>query len=98
MPWKAPRIRPTRCPTCMSRGRRGRLAASGGGRAERVVAAVGCGTNVNPNTVEAQSQSGIIFGISAARWGEITLKDGRVGQHDFNDSRVLRLNEAPAID
>jgi isoquinoline 1-oxidoreductase/isoquinoline 1-oxidoreductase beta subunit len=53
---------------------------------------------VNPNTVEAQIQSGIIFGISAVLWGEITFKDGRVEQHNFNDYRVLRINEAPAID
>ncbi len=75
-----------------------RVSKTGVVRVERVVAAVDCGTIVNPNTVEAQIQSGIIFGISAALWGEITLKDGRVEQHNFNDYRVLRINEAPAID
>jgi isoquinoline 1-oxidoreductase beta subunit len=75
-----------------------RVSNSGDVRVERVVAAVDCGTIVNPNTVEAQIQSGIIFGISAALWGEITLKDGRVEQRNFNDYRVLRINEAPAID
>jgi isoquinoline 1-oxidoreductase beta subunit len=75
-----------------------RVSKTGDVRVERVVAAVDCGTIVNPNTVEAQIQSGIIFGISAALWGEITLKDGRVEQHNFNDYRVLRINEAPAID
>jgi CO/xanthine dehydrogenase Mo-binding subunit len=75
-----------------------RVATTGDVRVERVVAAVDCGTIVNPNTVEAQIQSGIIFGISAVLWGEITFKDGRVEQHNFNDYRVLRINEAPAID
>jgi isoquinoline 1-oxidoreductase beta subunit len=75
-----------------------RVATTGDVRVERVVAAVDCGTVVNPNTVEAQIQSGIIFGISAVLWGEITFKDGRVEQHNFNDYRVLRINEAPAID
>jgi isoquinoline 1-oxidoreductase beta subunit len=75
-----------------------RVSDTGDVHVQRVVAAVDCGTVVNPNTVEAQIQSGIIFGISAALWGEITFKDGRVEQHNFNDYRVLRFNEAPAID
>jgi isoquinoline 1-oxidoreductase beta subunit len=75
-----------------------RVSKTGDVRVERVVAAVDCGTIVNPNTVEAQIQSGIVFGISAALWGEITFKNGRVEQHNFNDYRVLRINEAPAID
>jgi isoquinoline 1-oxidoreductase beta subunit len=75
-----------------------RVSNTGDVRVERVVAAVDCGTIVNPNTVEAQIQSGIIFGISAVLWGEITFKDGRVEQHNFNDYRVLRINEAPVID
>ena len=67
-------------------------------RVGRVVCAVDCGTIVNPDTVKAQMESGIIFGISAALWGEITLKNGRVEQHNFNDYRVLRLPEAPVIE
>src|SRR5256885_15815757 len=67
-------------------------------RVARVVCAVDCGIVVNPDTVKAQIESGIIFRISGVLWGEITFKDGRVEQHNFNDYRVLRLNEAPVIE
>ena len=67
-------------------------------RVRRVVCAVDCGQIVNPDTIVAQMEGGIIFGMSAALWGEITLKDGRVEQHNFNDYRVLRINETPAIE
>src|SRR4029453_14503001 len=60
--------------------------------------AVDCGLQVNPDTIRAQMESGIIFGLSAALHGEITLKDGRVEQTNFADYRVLRINEAPRID
>jgi isoquinoline 1-oxidoreductase subunit beta len=60
--------------------------------------AVDCGVIVNPDTVEAQMQSGIIFGLSGALYGEVTIKDGRVEQTNFGDYRVLRMNEAPTID
>jgi isoquinoline 1-oxidoreductase beta subunit len=64
----------------------------------RVVCAVDCGTVVNPDTVEAQVQSGIIFGATAALYGEITLKNGRVEQSNFDNYQMLRMNEAPAIE
>jgi len=67
-------------------------------RVHRVVCAVDCGTIVNPDTVKAQMESGIIFGITAALFGEITIKDGRVEQSNFNNYRMLRINEAPVID
>ncbi|MGA9603858.1 MAG: xanthine dehydrogenase family protein molybdopterin-binding subunit [Methyloceanibacter sp.] len=67
-------------------------------RVRRVVCAVDCGQIVNPDTIVAQMEGGIIFGISAALWGEVTLKGGRVEQHNFNDYRVLRINEAPLIE
>jgi isoquinoline 1-oxidoreductase beta subunit len=67
-------------------------------RVRRVVCAVDCGTVVNPDTVEAQIQSAIIFGITAALHGQITLKDGRVEQSNFHDYQMLRINEAPAIE
>ncbi len=67
-------------------------------RVRRVVCAVDCGSIVNPDTVRAQVQGAVIFGISAALFGRITLKDGRVEQSNFHTYRVLRMNEAPAIE
>jgi isoquinoline 1-oxidoreductase beta subunit len=67
-------------------------------RVRRVVCAVDCGTAVNPDTVRAQIQSAIIYGATAALYGEITLKDGRVEQSNFDTYQVLRINEAPAIE
>jgi isoquinoline 1-oxidoreductase beta subunit len=67
-------------------------------RVRRVVCAVDCGTVVNPDTVQAQMESGIVFGITAALWGEITIKQGRVEQHNFHDYRMLRMSETPAIE
>jgi isoquinoline 1-oxidoreductase beta subunit len=67
-------------------------------RVQRVVCAVDCGTIVNPDTVKAQMESGIIFGITAALFGEITIKDGRVEQGNFDDYQMLRINQAPSID
>jgi isoquinoline 1-oxidoreductase beta subunit len=63
----------------------------------RVVCAVDCGTVINPDTVQAQIQDAIIFGITAALHGEITLKEGRVEQTNFDSYRMLRMNEAPII-
>src|SRR5262249_12967223 len=67
-------------------------------RIRRVVCAVDCGTVVNSDTVQAQIQSGTIFGATAALYGEITLKDGRVERTNFHPYGVLGLNEAPAIE
>jgi isoquinoline 1-oxidoreductase subunit beta len=67
-------------------------------RVRRVVCAIDCGTVVNPNTVQAQIQSGIIFGATASLYGEITLKNGRVEQTNFDTYQMIRMNEAPAID
>jgi isoquinoline 1-oxidoreductase beta subunit len=64
----------------------------------RVVCAVDCGMAVNPNTIEAQVQGGIIFGITAALYSEITIKDGRVEQNNFTDYRILRIHETPSIE
>ena len=67
-------------------------------RVRRVVCAVDCGTVVNPDTVRAQIEGAIIFGITAALYGEITLKDGRVEQTNFDTYQILRMNEAPVIE
>jgi isoquinoline 1-oxidoreductase subunit beta len=67
-------------------------------RVRRVVCAVDCGTVVNPDTVQVQIQSAINFGITAALHGEITLKDGRVEQANFDTYQMLRINEAPDIE
>ena len=67
-------------------------------RVHRVVCAVDCGIAVNPDIVKAQVESAVVFGASAALWGEITVEKGRVVQSNFTDYRVLRMNEAPVID
>jgi isoquinoline 1-oxidoreductase subunit beta len=67
-------------------------------RVQRVVCAVDCGMIVNPDTVKSQMESGIIFGITAALFGEITIKNGRVEQGNFDDYRMLRIDEAPLIE
>lgn len=64
----------------------------------RVVSAVDCGMVVNPDTVKAQLEGGVMFGISAALWGDITFKDGRVEQSNFHNYRMLRMNEAPKVE
>ncbi|HKA43939.1 MAG TPA: molybdopterin cofactor-binding domain-containing protein, partial [Burkholderiales bacterium] len=58
---------------------------------------VDCGIAVNPDTIAAQMESGIIFGLSGALYGEITIRDGRVEQTNFGDYRVMRINEVPQI-
>jgi isoquinoline 1-oxidoreductase beta subunit len=74
------------------------VATDGAVRVRRVVCAVDCGTAVNPDTVRAQIQGAVIFGITAALHGEITLKDGRVEQTNFDTYEMLRINEAPAVE
>jgi isoquinoline 1-oxidoreductase beta subunit len=74
------------------------VAKDGTVRVRRVVCAVDCGTVVNPDTVIAQIQGAIIFGITAALYGEITIKNGRVEQANFDTYQALRMNEAPAIE
>ena len=67
-------------------------------RVHKVIAAFDCGLVVNPLTVEAQVQSAIAYGLGAALYSEITLKDGRVEQSNFHDYRVLRMNEMPVVE
>jgi isoquinoline 1-oxidoreductase beta subunit len=75
------------------------VSLSGSGvKVHRVVCAIDCGRIVNPDTIKAQIEGGIVFGLSAALYGEITLKDGRVEQSNFHDYPVLRINEMPWVE
>jgi len=64
-------------------------------KVERVVIVCDCGTVVNPRGVENQLEGGMIYGLSAALFGEITVKDGRVEQGNFDTYPVVRLKDAP---
>ncbi|MDA0279417.1 MAG: molybdopterin-dependent oxidoreductase [Proteobacteria bacterium] len=64
----------------------------------KVTCAIDCGWAVNPDTVEAQVESGIIYGLTAALYGEITIENGRVAQNNFPDYEMVRMNDAPEID
>ena len=70
----------------------------GGVRLRRITSAVDTGIAVNPDTIAAQLQGGLIFGLTAALYGEITIDKGRVQQSNFNDYRMLRIDEVPQID
>src|SRR5262249_42480154 len=72
--------------------------AGGEVKVHKVIAAFDCGLVVNPLTVEAQVQSAIAYGLSAALYDQITLKNGRVEQSNFHDYRVLRMNEMPVVE
>ena len=72
--------------------------AAGRPRVERVVAAVDCGVPVNLLGVEAQTEGGIIDGLSAALYGEITIERGRAVEKNFDGYRLLRISEAPRIE
>jgi isoquinoline 1-oxidoreductase subunit beta len=74
------------------------VAKDGAVRVHRVVCAVDCGTVINPDTVKAQMEGGIIFGLTAALKTEITLKNGRVEQSNFHDYQILRIFESPKIE
>jgi isoquinoline 1-oxidoreductase beta subunit len=67
-------------------------------RVRRVVCAVDCGRTVNPDTIRAQVEGGVIFGLTAALYGEITLERGRVVQGNFDSYRIMRIDEAPEIE
>jgi isoquinoline 1-oxidoreductase subunit beta len=67
-------------------------------RVHRVSCAVDCGTAVNPSSIRAQFEGGVIFGLSAAALGEITIAAGRVQQSNFHDYPVVRMAQTPQID
>ena len=64
----------------------------------RVVVAVDCGIAIAPDQVTAQMEGGVCYGLSAAMFGRITMTDGVVDQKNFDTYRVLRMNEAPAVE
>ena len=67
-------------------------------KVHKIVCALDCGQTVNPRILESQIQSGIVFGLSSALWGDVTIAAGTVQQTNFNNYRVLRGNEMPQID
>jgi isoquinoline 1-oxidoreductase beta subunit len=67
-------------------------------RVHRVVCAIDCGIAVNPESVAAQLESGVAFGLGAALHSALTIEDGRVRESNFHDYRVLRLNEMPKVE
>jgi len=73
-------------------------AANGEIRVHRLVIAIDCGTCVNPAGVEAQLEGAAVYGLSAALYSELTLREGRVQQENFDSYRVLRLSEMPRIE
>jgi isoquinoline 1-oxidoreductase beta subunit len=74
------------------------VSPTGDVRVHRVVCAVDCGMHVNPDTIEAQMQSGIVYGLTAALKGAITIDKGRVQESNFNDYEVLRLADMPVVE
>jgi isoquinoline 1-oxidoreductase beta subunit len=64
----------------------------------RVISVVDTGIAVNPDTVAAQLEGGLIFGLTAALYGEITIDKGRVQQSNFHDYRMLRIDQVPKIE
>eukprot|EP00903_Cladosiphon_okamuranus_P000901 g899.t1 len=74
------------------------LSEEGDVKVHKVTIAIDCGTAVNPNSVEAQMQSGVIYGLTAALYGEITIDGGRVEQENFFDYEMIRLADAPIME
>jgi isoquinoline 1-oxidoreductase beta subunit len=74
------------------------IGADGEPTVHRVVCAVDCGQYVNPDTIEAPMQSGIVYGLTAALTGKITLKEGRVQEGNFDDYQLLRIDQMPQVE
>ena len=74
------------------------LAADKTIRVHRVVAVIDCGTPVNPNLIRQQLESAVVFGLSAALYGTLTIERGRVQQSNFHDVPALRIDACPAIE
>jgi isoquinoline 1-oxidoreductase beta subunit len=74
------------------------VGADGTPKVHRVVAAVDCGMTVNPDIIKRQVESAIVYGLTAALYGKISFKDGRVEQSNFHDYKMLRMNEMPKVE
>ncbi len=74
------------------------VSADGTVNVHRVVCAVDCGRVTNPDIVAAQMEGGIVFGLTAALYGAITLKNGRVEQSNFHDYKMLSMKEMPKVE
>jgi isoquinoline 1-oxidoreductase beta subunit len=74
------------------------VGANGQPKLHRVVAAVDCGMTVNPDIIKRQIESAIVYGLTAALYGKITFRDGKVEQSNFHDYRMLRINEMPGVE
>lgn len=74
------------------------VAKDGSVRVDRVVCAVDCGQAINPDMIAAQMEGGIVFGLTAALHGEITIEGGQVQQSNFNDYPMLRIHEMPRVE
>ena len=74
------------------------VSAAGRVKVERVVCAVDCGIAINPQIIEAQVESAIMFGLSAALFGEIRMENGEVRTTNFHNYPIVRMHEAPVID
>ena len=74
------------------------VSADGSVRVHRVVCAVDCGPTVNVGQIEAQLQGGIVYGLTAALYGEITIERGRVKQSNFTDYPMMHINEMPVVE
>ena len=74
------------------------VATDGSIKVHRIVCAVDCGIAINPDTIAAQVEGGALFGLTAALYGSITLKNGRVEQSNFHDYRPMRMNESPVVE
>jgi isoquinoline 1-oxidoreductase beta subunit len=64
----------------------------------KAVCALDCGQMVNPDTIRAQLEGGVMFGLGAALWSEVIIANGRVRQSNFHDYRAMRLPEAPQVE
>jgi len=74
------------------------VSKSGQVKVHRVVCAIDCGPVVNPDGIAAQMEGGVVYGLTAALYGEITFENGRVKQRNFHDYPVLRMNEMPVVE